>query len=207
MLNRDDKVFFAVVEHEKIEAPSIYELRTKVKEALSKGAKVTWSRIIELSVSQRTRGGWGTSDHIESHDTELSVSFKRFEVGVTARGIHLKRPFPEDEDEHWREDVAENPLMHSSTDYEHESKERMPYSDAVWAALNGVKEAIEAAYAKLEPLFDTKDRGQKLLALTGIKLLPASITVVDARIERDAAITEEQLGNAIKRARKTGGGR
>lgn len=179
MLNRDDKVFFAVIEHEKIEAPSINELRAKVKEALSKLTQVEWSRVIELSVSRRG-GGWGNSEHIDRHQAELGVTFMRFEVGKTAGGINLKRPFPEDEHEHWREDLAANPLMHSSSDYDHESNERIPYSEAAWTALNGVKAAVEAAYAKLEPLFDAKDKGAKLLALTDVRLLPANTEVVDA---------------------------
>lgn len=181
MLDRNDKVFFAVVEHERISAPSIEALRTKVKEALSKLTQVEWSRVIELSVSGQDGGGYGSSDRIENHSAEINVTFKRFEVGTTTRGINLKRPFLEDEHEHWREDLVSDPLMHTSEDYDRKNKQRLPYSDAVWAALQGVKAAVEAAYAKLEPLFDSKDRGQKLLAMTGLLLLPATTEVVDAQ--------------------------
>lgn len=178
MLNRDDKVFFAVVEHEKIEAPSINELREKVKKAFSEMAQVQWTRVIELNVSKDK--GWNRqSGHIEEHEVELSVSFQRFEVGKTAAGIYLKRPLREDEHEMWLSDLDANPLLHSTSDWDHKAASRIPYTEATWAALEGVKEAIEAAHAKLEPLFDPKDKGQKLLALTGMRLLPASTDVVD----------------------------
>lgn len=182
MLDRNENTFFAVVQHEKLTAPAIHELRQKVKAALAKLAPVKWERVLELSVSQGHRGGYGNSEHIESHEAELSVEFKRFEIGKTSTGVNLKRPFPEDEHEMWRKDIESvNPLMHSSTDYDVENAHRIPYTDAVWTALTGVKDTLEAAYKKLEPLFDPKDRGQKLLALTGVKLLPASTDVVDAQ--------------------------
>lgn len=191
MLDRDEKVFFAIVEHEKISAPSIDALREKVKKAFARQAPVNWERVIELSVSEGHATWRGTGgDHVEQHEAEISISFKRFEIGTTSAGINLMRPCREDEHEHWHASIEANPLYHSSTDYERDSKDarRIPYTDAVWAALQSVKETIDLAYAKLEPLFDPKDKGQKLLALTGVKLLPASTEVIDPAVPwKDAA--------------------
>jgi len=185
MFDRNDKVFFGVVEHARISAPAIGELRDAVKAALAKLQKVAWSRVIELSVSKSDHNKWGQSGHIARLQVELDVSFSRFEVGKTSAGLYLKRPFTEDLHDSWRDSVENDPLRYSSTDFDGNPKKgdkvnRIPYSEATWVALNGVKTAIEAAYEKLEPLFDAKDGGKKLLALTDVRLLPASTDVVDA---------------------------
>lgn len=170
-LDRNDKVFFATFEVERIEAPSLNELKEKVKLAVERSKPVTWTRVIELSCSPRPDFHHGGREAPMEHHS-IEVEFRRVEVGATSDGRKLIRPFTEDLDEKFRRPrQEENPNEYATVDYHADDDTRMPYTEATWAAVRAVASAIDKAREKISELFDAKDGGKKLIAMSGIKLL------------------------------------
>lgn len=181
MFDRDTKTFFSRFMHERFEAPSVDELKKKLRSAFKRLAPVKWERVIGLHTDEERDTFRRMSDgpRIQSHEVGFLVAFSRYESGRTTEGKRIRRPFTEDLPESWQEDVVENPLEYANSSESYDSDSEIPFSEATWAALLAIEEAMEKAHAKLEELFDPKDGGRKLLALTGIALLPASTEVVD----------------------------
>jgi hypothetical protein len=180
MFDRDTKIFFARFMHQRYEAPSVDELKMKLRAAFKRLAPVKWERFIGLHTKEESDTFRDMSDgpRIQSHEVGFLVAFSRYESGRTTEGKRIRRPFTEDLPESWQEDVAENPLHFANSSESYDTDQEIPFSEATWSALLAIEDAMEKAHAKLVELFDPKDGGRKLLALTGLALLPASTAVV-----------------------------
>jgi len=173
MLDRNDKTFFAKVDHTSLTAPSVAELKGKIKTELLNSKPPEWTRVIQLGVTEkdeswrRSRGG-----HVTTHQAGLEIHFSRKEV-ATLRGRLIERPFREDVPDAWHEDFDGDALRYSETAYNDEEKHQIPYSAEAWATLNECVTALEKARTRLEVLFNPKDGGRLLAAraLGGVALL------------------------------------
>lgn len=174
-LDRNDKTFFAEVQLEKVKAPTAEAVIKLVREKLKEWQPPEWKAVIQLEVSSPHHFGHG--GRIEPQAAGLSFSFERKEIAQAMNGNWIERPFTADVTNKWEiERRAEDPLHEVQSCRDDELEQQIPYSEAAWATLTGLVAATIKAREKLEELFDPKDGGKKLLAMTGVLLLPSDTT-------------------------------
>lgn len=181
MLDRNTKTFFAEFNGKKFEAPDAAGVERQVKDAVDSSTPIAWVRVIQLSCDDReeTASGWtryGNRRKNGGHECELKFDFCRKELGEIGAET-LERPFPEDlRDDEDRERQARFPTAYAESCRKWEKEQQIPYSEDTWATLNDLVAAVDKARTKLAALFDPKDGGRLLAAMTGAPLLLVAAT-------------------------------
>jgi hypothetical protein len=148
MFDREDKVFFAQLGIERVEAPDVETCKKLTVEMIPRAVQLEWKPMIEVE---------GGIDEVQKHHCEhvrLVLSYVRFEFAERLDGGQLQRAHSEDSDDPTRrsERYVEYPEMRTL----------LPYTEETWAALGRLRETIEAAGNRLEAI---RKKPEALLAM------------------------------------------
>lgn len=190
MLDRNTKQFFAEVQLEKIEAPSIEQLREKVREKVAMWTPLEWRRVIEIEVGgEPNESSWAYRKTIGEHKAQVEVEFCRLELAQGMDGDWMQRPFAEDLNEDKREQQEHQPLKFAESCARWRMEKHVPFSDAAWLTLIEIDKAIHSARERLKKLCDPKEGGRLLATYQP----PAVRQLIAAAAQADEEIPADEL--------------
>jgi hypothetical protein len=156
LLDRNNKVFYGMVNAERVEAPTAVDCKKLLLEKL-KPLNLEWIREIRIDTE---KGHYYQDGSTSAH---MKLSFSRHEYAISPTGAELEREFWTEEDEAHKDDdywtwKGKRDRREAGTDIKNNGKffkytgVKIPYSEAAWASLLAIRGAIVAAHEKLNEL-------------------------------------------------------
>jgi hypothetical protein len=165
MFDRDAKLFFAELETERVQAPSVDECKRLTRDMIPRVVQMEWKPYI--IVDGRTEVDCVYSSHgRDGHDVELHFRFSRREITKNLQGNMIERLHVLD----WPHKDTERRTSSCNLDEER----LIPYSAELWANLVALKEQIEKAGERLVELIDDRKKLPARLAAGNVLALPAA---------------------------------
>jgi hypothetical protein len=168
MFDREDKVFFAELDTERVQASTVDECRKLAREMIPRAVKMEWKPYILVDGGMEHDFRYN-SHGVDGHVVELRFGFSRLEAATNLQGRMIERPHVLD----WSHKDQER-----RTSDCHRAEELIPYTAEMWASLEALRGQIEQAGKRLAELVEDRANLPARLAHDGgsVLLLPAAPT-------------------------------
>ena len=154
--DRNEGVFFALLEEEEFKDESIRELEDTLEEKAREMDNVTWETWISYQLVDD--GTYKTNNKIKYHQEDkavVGVNFKCVDLSVKQEGIAQRERDRRPDDDGCLDEINEDSL--GQVNYWHSGIKKIRFTPERWRALKQIEAAIIDARKKLGSLLDVDD--------------------------------------------------